>query len=266
MERAVEQAARAACDSGRTATSEIAGSVAIAQPLATEANGSESGDVIVVGRDGRPFSAEEQALFGYLAGQLAVAMENVALHERVRREARIDELTGLANHRHFQETLAAERERMRRFRRPLGLVMVDIDHFKTVNDTYGHQQGDEVLRHVAVAMRDVTRAVDTPARYGGEELAVVLPETGLDGAHAAGEQIRRAVEAVRVPRPDGPPLNVTVSVGVAAADPQAADPASLIAAADAALYEAKRGGRNRTVRAGGTAAARFTRRADARDV
>ena len=111
---------------------------------------------------------------------------------------------------------------------------------------------------VAGAVREVVRSTDVPARYGGEELAVVLPDTDLDGAFAAGEQIRRAVEAVRVEWPGGAPLRVTVSVGVAAGEPQAPG-AALIAAADAALYAAKRGGRNRTARAGEQGAARFAR-------
>src|SRR3954469_1469310 len=147
---------------------------------------------------------------------MSVAMENVDLHERLSREARVDELPGLANHRHFQEVLAAETERMRRFRRSVALVLIDIDHFKAVNDTHGHQQGDEVLRHVAAAIRRVARTTDTPARYGGEELAVVLPDTDLDGAFAAGEHVRREIEGVRVPRAGGAALRVTVSVGVAA--------------------------------------------------
>ncbi len=171
----------------------------------------------------------------------------------------MDELTGLANHRHFQEVLASEIERMRRFRRSLSLVMIDIDHFKAVNDTHGHQQGDEELRHEAAAIRRISRATDTAARYGGEELAVILPDTDLDGAYTAGEQLRRAVEGVRVPRPGGAPLGVTVSVGVAAVSSAEAGGAALIAAADAALYEGKRGGRNRTVRASGGAPARFAR-------
>jgi len=137
-------------------------------------------------------------------------------------------------------------------------VLIDIDHFKAVNDTHGHQQGDEVLRHVAGALRRVSRATDTPARYGGEELAVVLPDTDLDGAFAAGEHVRREVESLRVPQATGAPLQVTVSVGVAASTARHTEGAALIAAADAALYDAKRGGRNRTVRASG-APARFVR-------
>jgi diguanylate cyclase (GGDEF)-like protein len=180
---------------------------------------------------------------------MAAALENIALHERVAREARMDELTGLPNHRHFQESLASELERLRRFRRSLSLIMIDIDAFKAVNDTYGHQRGDEVLRGVAAAIRDGSRATDLAARYGGEELAVVMPETGLDGAFAAGEALRRAVEQLEFPVDDGPPLKVTISLGVASTGSEPVTAAELIAAADDALYAAKRGGRNRTVRA-----------------
>jgi diguanylate cyclase (GGDEF)-like protein len=256
LEQAMAAAEAQARTSGRPAAAAAGPSAALAHPLARD----ERADVMVVGRDGRPFTDEEQAMFGYLAAQMSVAMENVALHERVAREARVDELTGLANHRHFQETLAIETERMRRFRRSLALVLLDVDHFKAFNDTHGHQQGDEVLRHVARAISTGSRTTDTAARYGGEELAVVLPDTDLEGAFTAGEKIRRAVEALRVPGRRGAPLRVTVSVGVAAAS-SAVNPSTLIAEADAALYEAKRGGRNRTVRATGATAARFTRSA-----
>jgi diguanylate cyclase (GGDEF)-like protein len=261
LERALAAAEGEARSTGRPAAVARESSFALAHPLAREA--APAADVMVVGRNGRPFGDEEQALFGYLAAQMSVAMENVDLHERVAREARVDELTGLANHRHFQEALAVETERLRRFRRSLALVMVDVDHFKAVNDTHGHQQGDAVLRHVAGAIRDCSRSIDTAARYGGEELAVVLPDTDLEGAFAAGEKIRRAVEALRVPRPGGPPLHVTVSVGVAAVTATPVGPATLVAAADAALYEAKRGGRNQTVRAAATAPARLARQAAA---
>ena len=259
LEHAMDAAEARACETRRAATEARGESFAVAHPLTRESGIAGARDVVVLGRDGRAFSAEEQALAGYLAAQMSVAMENVDLHERLSREARMDELTGLANHRQFQEVLASEIERMRRFRRSLSLVMIDIDHFKAVNDTHGHQQGDEVLRHVAAAIRRISRATDTAARYGGEELAVILPDTDLDGAYTAGEQLRRAVEGVRVPRPGGAPLGVTVSVGVAAVSSAEAGGAALIAAADAALYEGKRGGRNRTVRASGGAPARFAR-------
>ena len=104
-----------------------------------------------------------------------MSIENVGLHETVERQAVTDELTGLFNRRRFQEAMATEVERARRFGQPLGLVLLDIDDFKRVNDTYGHQQGDLVLREVARVLRESSREIDEPARYGGEELAVVLP-------------------------------------------------------------------------------------------
>ena len=128
--------------------------------------------------------------------------------------------------------------------------MMDLDDFKLVNDTYGHQQGDEVLAQVAGVLRDHSRELDTPARYGGEEMAVVLPQTGVEGAEMLAERIREAVEALRVPRVrGGGVLSVTASFGVASVPDVAADREGLIAAADAALYRAKRGGKNRVERA-----------------
>jgi len=169
----------------------------------------------------------------------------------VQRQAVTDELTGLSNHRRFQEVMAQEVGRSKRFGHDLGLVMLDIDHFKSVNDTYGHQQGDVVLREVARVLRESSREIDEPARYGGEELAVALPQTDLDGAYLFAERVRTALEALRIPRLNGAggALRVTASFGAAAMPGTGDDTGSLIAAADAALYQAKRTGRNRTVRA-----------------
>ena len=130
----------------------------------------------------------ERELFAYLASQAAVSIENVDLHETVQRQAVTDELTGLFNHRRFQEVMAAEVERARASTTTMGLIMLDIDNFKRVNDTYGHLQGDLVLREVARVLRESSREIDEPARYGGEEMAVALPQTDLDGAY----QLRRA--------------------------------------------------------------------------
>ena len=159
-----------------------------------------------------------------------------------------DELTGLANHGRFQELLNSEIEQVRRYQHPIGLIMLDIDDFKAVNDTYGHQQGDAVLRSVASVLRENSRDADSPARYGGEELSLILPHTDLDGAYAIAERIRAAVEGLRVPRTSGGGiLRITTSVGVTAST--AGDKETLIAEADAALYEAKRSGKNCTVSA-----------------
>ncbi|MFL5877477.1 MAG: diguanylate cyclase, partial [Solirubrobacteraceae bacterium] len=242
----LEEAERAAQRDGRLWMTAAAGDVAMAVPL----RGGSAADLVAVGRRGAPFAPEEQALFGYLAQQTAAALENVALHDRLRWQATVDELTGLANHRSFQDSLAAEITRLGRFPRPLALAILDIDDFKAINDTYGHQQGDEVLRAVAGVVRRACRATDEPARYGGEELAVVLPQTDLDGAYRFAERVRTALEALRIPRLDGVGhLRVTASFGAAALPGTGEDKASLIAAADAALYRAKRAGRNLTVRA-----------------
>jgi diguanylate cyclase (GGDEF)-like protein len=225
---------------------------AMAQPL-TGGAWAASTEVLTVMRRGAPFTADEQALFGYLAQQTAVALENVALHDQLRRQATIDEVTGLSNHRRFQEALAHEVARMRRSERPTALALIDIDSFKTINDTHGHRHGDAVLQLVADTLMQVCRSTDEPARYGGDELAVILAETGLEGALTLGESIRRAVEAAELRLPDGTPLRVTVSVGVAALEAGHGDPESLIEAADVGLYAAKRTGKNK-VRSGGWAA------------
>jgi diguanylate cyclase (GGDEF)-like protein len=206
--------------------------------------------VLSISRRGRPFSREEEELLEYLAGQAIVSIENASLHATVERQAVTDELTGLANARAFRTILDREIERSRRFRSPLGLVMVDLDDFKQVNDRHGHQQGDEVLASVASVLRDFSRDIDAPARYGGEELAVVLPQTDAGGAARLAERMREAVERLRVPRVGGRgSLRVTASFGVASVPESAADREELVAAADAALYRAKRGGKNRVERA-----------------
>jgi diguanylate cyclase (GGDEF)-like protein len=204
--------------------------------------------VITVGREGRPFTDDDRDLLRSLASQTTLALENVELHHQIQRQAVTDELTGLANHGRFQELLSSEIEQVRRYEHPVGLIMLDIDNFKSVNDTYGHPQGDVVLKHVARVLRQNSRDVDSPARYGGEEMALILPHTDLPGAHAIAERVRSAIEALHIPQLDSEGvLRVTASVGVAAS--AEGDKDGLIADADAALYTAKRGGKNRTVAA-----------------
>ena len=202
--------------------------------------------LITVARRGHPFTDDDRDILRSLAAQATLALENVDLHYQVRRQAVTDELTGLANHGRFQQLLETEMEQVRRYQHPVSLIMLDLDDFKSVNDTYGHQQGDVVLRHVARVLRDTSREADSPARYGGEEMAVILPHTELEGAYSIAERVRVSIEALRIPRlDDGGALRITASLGVAASMKGRKD--ALIADADAALYRAKRQGKNRTV-------------------
>jgi GGDEF domain-containing protein len=163
------------------ATPASVGSVhALAVPMLALPGSSEFLGVLSIARHRRRFSHEEEELLQYLAGQAVVSIENATLHKKVERQAVTDELTGLANLRAFHSILEGEIERARRFNTPLALVMLDLDNFKHVNDEYGHQQGDEVLALVADVLRDFSRDIDAPARYGGEELAVVLPQTDAE--------------------------------------------------------------------------------------
>jgi diguanylate cyclase (GGDEF)-like protein len=223
---------------------------AISIGLRSLVDGPEYLGAVSIARHGSAFSSEEQDLLEYLAGQAVVSIENASLHEAIERQATTDELTGLANVRAFLSILGREMERSRRFGTQLALVMVDIDDFKKVNDTFGHQQGDQVLARVASVLRDLSRDLDAPARYGGEEMAVILPQTDADGAELQAERMRAAIEALQVPRTGGAgSLRVTASFGVASVPDHAQEGSDLIAAADEALYRAKRGGKNRVERA-----------------
>ncbi|MDX6684246.1 MAG: hypothetical protein QOF86_374 [Baekduia sp.] len=254
---AAMEAERRVLSVGEPAFANIDGGHALAHPLrAGPAAGADADAItglISVWRADRPFTHRERELFHYLAGQAAVSIENVGLHETVERQAVTDELTGLSNRRRFQETMSAEVERSKRFGQDLGLVMLDIDDFKAVNDTYGHQQGDLVLREVAKVLRASSREIDEPARYGGEELAVVLPGTDLLGAYNLAERVRQGIEALQLPivgDESAEPLTITASFGAAALPASAEDVRTLVAAADEALYQAKRAGKNRTISAG----------------
>ena len=251
--QAVQAAEAAAVLAGEETETQLGGATALARPLpASEPDDGVIG-VISIARPGLPFNERQRELFAYLTNQAAISIENVDLHEAIQRQAVTDDLTGLFNHRRFQEVMAVEVERTRRFGQELGLIMLDIDDFKRVNDTYGHLQGDEVLKEVARVLGESSREIDEPARYGGEEMAVALPQTGLQGAFEFAERVRQRIEALEIPLLDGDGdgvLHVTASFGAASLPHSAKiDKDALVAAADAALYRAKRSGKNRTVKA-----------------
>jgi diguanylate cyclase (GGDEF)-like protein len=245
--RAAERAALRGGDESEAGEGDVR---AIARPLTGIHDPERSLGAMSIARQGTPFDSGQRELFRYLVGQAAVSVENIDLHEVVSEQAITDELTGLSNQRRFRELIGKEAARAERFGHALSLLILDIDDFKQVNDTYGHLQGDEVLRTIGAILLDESRGVDEAARYGGEEFVLALPETGPEGALEAAERVRTRVEAAQVSRLDGPgAIRITASVGVASMPGAARDVRTLIAAADAALYRAKGAGKNRSEQA-----------------
>ena len=164
---------------------------------------------------------------------------------RIRAEAdsRTDPLTKLYNHRSFARFLAEEWEKARKLRLPLSLVFIDVDHFKTINDTLGHLVGNEVLERVAALIKEVMRGTDLVFRYAGDEFAVLLPRLGLEQAAQLAERLRLRVNAQRVDTPEGG-RSLSLSIGVAQTDERMKEPDDLVETADRALYRAKEAGRN----------------------
>ncbi|MCG8425982.1 MAG: GGDEF domain-containing protein, partial [Chromatiales bacterium] len=157
-----------------------------------------------------------------------------------------DTLTGLFNYRHFTMALEQEMERTRRAGQPLALILLDIDHFKKVNDTRGHEVGNQALVHLAKIMQQMLRRVDVACRYGGEEFAVILPGTPLPRAISAAQRLRQALEESSLPLEDGSELRITASMGVSVyLRDTALSPEGLVKEADHYLYQAKEQGRNR---------------------
>ncbi|MDQ1586321.1 MAG: hypothetical protein QOH80_1686 [Actinomycetota bacterium] len=216
----------------------------VAVPL--RSMGNVVGAIALYGRvDGRAFDHDDEDALGTLASQASTAIDNVQLHQEAQRLSTTDALTGLWNFRYLSMSLGREIERSTRFERPLAVLMLDLDHFKQVNDSHGHARGDAVLRELAQRVQEQIREVDTFARYGGEEFVVVLPETTMDGATQLADRICHAVSREPFVTEGEDPLDVTVSVGVAAFPDHGSSAATLMRSADKALYIAKNGGRNR---------------------
>jgi diguanylate cyclase (GGDEF)-like protein len=222
------------------------------------ANGSERLEVPILVEEGVSSTLELYAQPGvfdddsreaatWIARQGEIALENARLHSLVKQQAVTDELTGLANRRRFVAQLEAEVARAERSGTPLSVVLADIDDFKRVNDTWGHDTGDTVLRRVAAVLQAATRDVDLPVRLGGEEFAILLPETDTVGARLLAERVRAAVEATVI-EAGSDRISVTASFGVACF-PESAEASQLLIEADRRLYDAKRSGKNCVVTA-----------------
>ena len=189
-----------------------------------------NGDLVKIGR----------TVFKFIASNNIEA----AYHDEIYRMTTVDGLTQVFNRRYFEDAIERELSRSRRYTRPLSLVLLDIDHFKKINDTYGHLAGDAVLKEVALTVRSRTRREDVFARFGGEEFALLLPEVDQKGALQLAEKARKLVEKHSFIF-DGEDIPVTMSAGVATLVKKSENPAELIRRADEKLYEAKTGGRNR---------------------
>ncbi len=189
----------------------------------------------------RVWQDNEIMLMRTVADQMAVAVNHARLFQQMQREALTDGLTGCFNRRFFEIQLERDLHLGTRMRQPVSLILIDIDHFKRVNDTHGHDAGDAALRILASELREEVRGVDTAARYGGEEFAIILPQAGPEGALAVAERLRTRIERTEVPGVG----TITASLGIATFPLHASSRELLVTAADRALYQAKRTGRNR---------------------
>lgn len=203
------------------------------------------GAVYVSAREPNAFTERHRELLVMFARHVVYPIQR----ERLQALATTDVMTGLSNHRAFRARLKDEVDRARRYAHPLSLILLDIDHFKRVNDTLGHRAGDLLLSQIGGMLRRNSRGIDFAARYGGEEMAILCPETRPEDAAVVAERIRQAIEGRRFELADAGTVSITVSLGVAGVPESAGDEAALVEEADRALYAAKAKGRNRVCQA-----------------
>jgi two-component system cell cycle response regulator len=210
-----------------------------------ETNSRLAGMLVVTGRPVEKMTPETRAFLGQVANQAHIVMENSRLFERVRNLAIRDSLTELFNHRHIMDLVQHEFERVGRYQNAFSVLMIDVDHFKRINDDHGHPAGDAVLREMSQLLRETLRTTDLLGRYGGEEFVALLPHTTPEEARQTAERIRYRVQHTRF-RAGDEEVRVSVSVGMASCPSAAIDsPDALLREADKALYRAKEAGRNR---------------------
>jgi diguanylate cyclase (GGDEF)-like protein len=195
------------------------------------------------------FTTAKQQLASAVAERIALALANLRLNEALQQQSIRDPLTGLFNRRYLEESLEREVSRSERNQQRVGIIMIDVDHFKSFNDTFGHEAGDIVLRELGGFLKKQVRKADIACRYGGEEMLLILPETSLEVCQERAERIRQGVKHLDVQHQRQKLGNITLSLGVAMFPEHGMTGAGVIEAADAALYIAKKTGRDRVVMA-----------------
>ncbi len=196
----------------------------------------------------KSITEDDLRMFMMLANQAGLAIENSQLYEMVKYKSHTDSITNLWNHGFFQNQLSIEIDKAKHENIPLSLIILDIDNFKKLNDTYGHQNGDIVLKEIAKILKDSSRDIDYVCRYGGEEFSIILPRTDKPNAYTIAERIRQRIEQHNFPKFSlFKKTKLTVSVGVATFPEDAQNKEELINAADKAMYKAKFGGKNQTL-------------------
>ena len=204
------------------------------------------GAMLVHSKTRHHFKQDAISKLSLIANQTALTVDKIRLHEETKQFAFTDELTGLYNRRHFIQLAEKEVDRALRYRHPQALIMFDLDHFKQVNDTYGHPAGDQVLKTVASLARQELRDIDLLGRYGGEEFVILLPETGRKGARAIAERLRKRIAQTQINIAQEK-ISITISLGVSILSPDCNNLTKLIETSDKALYAAKAAGRNQTI-------------------
>lgn len=199
-------------------------------------------------RNGEPFTSRDEQILTVFANHAAIAIENARLYQELNTIATTDAVTGINNHHAFQERLTEEILRAERYKQPLSIILIDVDHFKRVNDTYGHLEGDHVLRELSNLFVNNFRKMDYIARYGGEEFAVILPHSSKEAAMQTANRVRKAVEMASLIQAN-PVARITVSMGVGTFPEDGHSERELLDRADRALYRAKEEGRNRVLAA-----------------
>jgi diguanylate cyclase (GGDEF)-like protein len=222
------------------------GKAAGEEPIEFDLGESVGGEIrLVIDPPAGGFTPDATALAEWLTSQAAIALENARTHHVVREQALTDELTGLVNRRRFIAVLDTEITRTNRLGSTLSVLLADLDDFKRINDRFGHPVGDEALKTFADLLRAQMREIDTAARLGGEEFALLLPGTDLEGALVVGERIRKQLAERAVPSGAADGTGLTASIGVVQYHSGSND--DLLRRADAALYRAKEQGKNRVV-------------------